>query len=134
MARTNLQVITDSLRIAGIINEIQTPSAEDAQEALRRMNDMILGWVRHNGIQLGFYPQTSLAANIPIDDEYFEVVTNLLAKRVCEVWGFQVSPDLREAAKSSWSSLLAEFIAPREADLTHVPGSTRNGYSIESDG
>lgn len=133
MARTNLQVITDSLRLSGVIHEIQTPSNEDAQDALRRLNDMMLGWERHKGIKLGFYPQTSLASNIPIDDEYFEVVTLQLAGRIADHWGGSLEPRVEVRAEKSWRSLVAEFLDPGEADLSHVPGKRGSGYDITSD-
>lgn len=133
MSRTNLQVITDAMRLAGITNQIETPSAEDSAEALNRMNDMILGWDRHNGIRLGYYPQTSLSANIPIDDEYFEALTALLAKKLCWVFSFGVSPELFDEANKAWSALLAEFASPEPADLRHAPGARRTTYDINSD-
>lgn len=133
MSRTNLAVITDAMRLAGIANQVETPSAEDSDTALDRMNDMILGWERHNGIRLGYYPQTSLSANIPIDDEYFEAVTALLAKKLCWVFSFGVSPELQEQASQSWSSLLAEFALPEPADMRHAPSSRRSTYNVNSD-
>lgn len=133
MARTNLQLITDSLRLASVIHEIQTPSNEDAQDGLRRLNDMMLSWKREKGIELGFYPQTALSANIPIDDEYFEVVTLQLAKRLAQHWGGSLSPDVEMQARDNWRSLIAEFLDPGEADLSHAPGKRRSGYEITSD-
>ena len=132
MARSNLQIITDALRLAGVIHEIQTPSNEDAQDALRRLNDLLLGWKRRNGIDLGFYPQTSLAANIPIDDEYFETVTLQLAQRVGEHWGTGLTDAVVSRSNSLWRSLLAEFNTPEPASLRHVPGR-RYSYDIDSD-
>lgn len=133
MARSNLQVITDSLRLAGVIHEIETPSNEDAQDALRRLNDLLLGWKRRNGIDLGFYPQTSLSANIPIDDEYFETVTLQLAMRIGEHWGTGIDQMVIARASDLWRSLLAEFSGPEPANLRHAPGRHRSGYDIDSD-
>jgi hypothetical protein len=131
--RTNLQLLTDSLRLAGIVGEIETPSNEDAQDALRRLNDMVLGWKRHKGVDLGFYPQTSLAAEIPIDDEYFEAVTLNLAKRIAQHWGVNLGMDVSVQAESSWRSILAEFIAPEPADASHFPGAGGRRWNIETD-
>ena len=132
MARTNLQLITDSLRLAGVIHEIETPSNEDAQDALRRLNDMMLAFKKNNGIKLGFYPQTSLAANIPVDDEYLETITLLLAKRLSQHWGASLSNDVMTEVNKSWRSLIAEFLAPPETDLRHVPGG-HGSYDITTD-
>ena len=132
MSRTNLTVITEALRLAGVIHEIETPANEDAQDALRRLNDMMLGWDKQKGIKLGFYPQTVLAENIPIGDEYFEVVTLMLAKRIAQHWGASLSPDVATQANESFRSLMAEFLDPGAANLNHVPGN-RYGYNIETD-
>ena len=133
MARTNLQIITDSLRLSGVIHEIETPSNEDAQDALRRLNDMMLTFEKNNGIKIGFYPQTSLSANIPIDDEYFETITLLLARRLAQHWGGTLSSDVMMQVNNNWRSLVAEFLDPGEADLSHVPGKRIGGYDINSD-
>ena len=133
MSRSNLQIITDALRLAEVIHEIQTPSNEDAQDALMRLNDMMLGWKRHKGIKLGYYPQTSLSADIPIDDEYFETVTLMLAKRLSQHWGGALSADVMTQANDGWRSLLAEFLDPGEADMSHVPSRSGYGYDINSD-
>lgn len=133
MARSNLQIISDALRLAGVIHEIETPSNEDSQDALRRLNDMVLGWKRRNGIELGFYPQTSLSANIPIDDEYFETVTLQLARRIGEHWGIGLDPTVMTRASELWRSMLAEFNVPEPASLRHAPGHNRYGYSIDND-
>jgi hypothetical protein len=94
---------------------------------------MMLGWKRQKGIELGFYPQTSLAANIPIDDEYFEVVTLQLSKRIGQHWGVGLSSDVLTEASAQWDGLLAQFIAPEPADMSHLPGTRRGSYSIDSD-
>lgn len=132
MARTNLQVLTDALRLAGVIHQIETPSNEDAQDALRRLNDMMLGLERHNGITLGFYPQSSLAADIPIDDEYFSDITALLAEQIALHWGTSLETSVLRQVDKSRRSLLAEFSVPKPAKLNHVPGR-RYSYDIDSD-
>jgi hypothetical protein len=133
LSRTNLTVITEALRLAGVIHEIETPTNEDAQDALRRLNDMMLGFERHKGVKLGYYPQTSLSADIPVDDEYFEVITLQLAKRIGQHWGTSLSPDVMAQASESWRSLMAEFIGSGEADLNHAPGHRGSSYDISSD-
>lgn len=132
MSRTNLQVITDSLRLCHVITEIETPSNEDAQDALRRLNDMMFSWRRQKGIDLGWVAQTSLAANIPVDDEYFEVVTLQLSKKLAAHWGFELPASTIQYANEQFASLLAEFIAPDAADMSHfIANGSR--YSIEND-
>lgn len=133
MARTNLQLITDSLRLVGVVGEIDTPSNEDAQDALRRMNDMMSRFDRVNGIRLGYYPQTSLSANIPVDDEYFEPITLLLSKPLAAHWGFSLPQATLMEINQAWSGLLAEFTAPEPADMDHLPAHGRSSYNINSD-
>lgn len=133
MSRTNLQVMQDALRLVGVIHQIQTPSNEDAQDALRRLNDMMLNWKRVHGIDLGFWPQTSTTADIPIDDEYFEVVTLQLAKNLALHWGVSLTPEASARAAELWTGLMSQFSAPSGARLSHVPGTRRNSYNIDSD-
>ena len=133
MSRSNLQVITDALRLVGIIRAIQTPNNEDSQDALLRLNDMMSAWEREKGIQLGYYPQTSLSANIPVDDEYFQVITENLARRLSLHWGVGLDPLVANSAEDGYHALLSEFAAPTAAKLDFVPGSRRSNYDIDTD-
>jgi hypothetical protein len=40
--------------------------------------------------------------------------------------------DVNVQAEDAWRALLAEFIAPEPADMSHVPGG-RSGYNVETD-
>lgn len=132
MARTNLAVITAALRLSGIIHQIQTPSNEDAQDGLSRLNDMMLGWKRVNGIDLGYVLQTSLAANIPVDDEYFEPIQLNLARKIAEHWGVQLAPETMDGASREFQSLVRQFSMPEPADMSHTPLRRSGWYNIES--
>ena len=49
---TNLQIITDALRSINVIDETETPSAEQGSHCLRQMNQMLAEWAV-DGIVLG---------------------------------------------------------------------------------
>ena len=134
MARSNLQIIDDALKLANIIDETEPSSPEESQDGLRRLNDMLLAWERHSRIKLGFYPQTVLADDIPVDDEYFEVITYSLADRLADHYGRDLPPRTQARVSVTFRDLLAEFTSPCEADMDHIPlGSGRGGYNIRQD-
>lgn len=65
---TNLDIITTALRIVNIIDENQPPPSELAAEGLESMNDLLADW-EADGIELGYFPQTNLAATSPLEDK-----------------------------------------------------------------
>jgi hypothetical protein len=56
----------------------------------------------------------------------------MLAKRLAAHWGLSLDPEVSSQAASQYNSLLAEFIAPEPADMSHFLLSGGR-YSIDSD-
>lgn len=105
MAVTNADLIADSLRELNVISEIQTPSAEQFAHALRKMNQMMAKWLE-DGIDLGYFPQTSPSEDCPIMD-YSELgVTLNLAIAVASNYGATVSAELGATAESAYATIL----------------------------
>ena len=121
---TNRDIITRSLRLANIIGESEHPSAEQAQDALDSMNDMLLDWQR-DGIELEYYKQSSLDNQIPLDDENLRAVRFSLAVEMLAEYGMPINDALAVKAANSYASLVRASIEIEEADMSHLPGSKR---------
>src|SRR3990172_1040655 len=64
---TNTEIITDSLRLLGVLAEGATPTAEQAADCLRMLNQLLATWEIDN-ITLGYFAQSDPAATCPIPD------------------------------------------------------------------
>jgi hypothetical protein len=94
---TNIDLIADALRELGVITEIQTPSAEQGEHALRKLNQMMAEW-KESGIDLQYFPQTLTSDPCPIPAYAESGVTCMLATRLASNYGAQVSIELAASA------------------------------------
>lgn len=105
MSVTNANLIADALRELNVISEIQTPSAEQYAHALRKLNQMMAKWAE-DGIDQGYFPQTSPSDDCPIMD-YAELgVTLNLAVAIASNYGASVSIELASNASSAYDTIL----------------------------
>ncbi len=109
---TNADLIADALREVNVISEIQTPSAEQYAHALRKLNQMMAKWLE-DGIEIGFYPQTSASDTCPIPDYAENGVTLTLAIMCASNYGATVSQELGATAASAFDTILRTSINAR---------------------
>ena len=62
---TNIELITKALLKLGVINESETPSAEQGIDALAELNALMEEW-DEAGIRLGWSEQTDLSETAPL--------------------------------------------------------------------
>lgn len=132
---TNLQVITDALRGLNVIDETETPSAEQGVHCLRQMNQMLAQWKEVDGIDLGYFEQSSTAATCPIPAWAEMGVAGKLALRVASDYGAEVSMGTAAKADDGYSAILRVLINQKleGADMSHLPQGTGHygsGYNI----
>ena len=130
---TNLDVITEALRIANIIRETEVPAAAQSTQALTVLNDMLSDW-RKDGIELGYYPQSALGGTIPLQDEDLLGVKYNLADMIVGRYGGALTPKNAEVARKSKARLEKRTTEVVESDFSHLPaGSARASYNINTD-
>jgi hypothetical protein len=83
---TNLQIINDALLDLGVINESETPSAEQGSHALRVLNQMLEAW-EEEGVRLGWCEQTDTSDDAPLPPYAFRGVTAALALELAPSYG-----------------------------------------------
>ena len=125
MAITNIQVITDALRLINVISEIDTPSAEQGSHALRRLNQMIAQW-EVDTVKFGYFAQSSTTDTCPIPDWAERGVTGQLALDLCPTYGASISAEGAKLADEGWTTILrtAMNLKLRPSDLTHLGGNS----------
>lgn len=121
---TNLDVITRALRIANIIREGEVPPAATSEEGLEALNDMMADW-EANGIELGYFPQTSLSATIPVEDKDLRGIKYNLALEITASLATQLTSTAVDIATESKARLEKGTVELFENSFEHLPGSRR---------
>ena len=130
---TNTQIITDALRLIKVLAEGEVPSAEQAADALRRLNQMMATW-DVDSVALGYHDQTDATASIPIPDWAEKGVMGQLAIELAPEYGAQMSPEAAKVADDGYQVILRRIaiLKLKPADMSHL-GSTNYRYNIETD-
>jgi len=134
---TNLELITDALREINVINEVQTPTAEQGTQALRKLNQMLEEW-KEDSLDLKWYKQSSTAATAPIPDFAETAVIMGLAIYCAPQYGASISVETAAKADNSITILRRKLITEKldNADMTHLPigsGHVVGTYDITTD-
>lgn len=127
---TNLDVITRALRIANVIREGETPPAATSEEGLEALNDMMADW-EATGIELGYYPQTSLAATIPVEDKDLRGIKYNLAREIASSLATLLTPEATRIAVNTKNRLAKGTREFFENSFEHLP-KTRRSYDVNT--
>lgn len=130
---TNFELLTDALRELGVISPFQSPTAEYAALALRKLNQL-MDLMQRDGIDLGYFVQTDVQAECPMQDSDCNIVMPILAMSLTINFpSAEVPPSLAGMALSNRQLLLRDAVLDNaeEASLSNLPsGSARRGSSI----
>lgn len=119
---TNSDLIRDALGLISVINESESPSAEQGAHGMRVMNQMLEQW-EEDGIKLQYFEQTDLTADFPCPAYTLVGVTGHLAIRLAPSYGATVSVELGDQADKGFQTILRKAINAkmRPADMSHLP-------------
>jgi hypothetical protein len=124
---TVLDLITDSLRYMNILDQIQSPSAEQGNTALTVLNDLMAD-MEADGIRLGWYPQTSMGAVVPLQDCDIRGVKWCLASELAGYYGIPLTERQLATIDSTYTKLAKRAVKYFESDLTGLPFAQGSGY------
>src|SRR5688572_8712130 len=94
---TNSELIRRALLLAQVVAEGIPLSAEQASDGLSSLNEMLADW-KESGIDLGYYPQTSVSADLPLYDDAVRAVRYNLAVSLAAEYERTASPDVYRIA------------------------------------
>ena len=100
-----LELVTGALRQIGIIGETQDASAEQGQDAVTRLNDMMAS-LAEDDVDLGWNPKATTADTVVLPLGEVETVRALLAVRLAGSYGVEVPPVTAMVADSGYKRLL----------------------------
>ena len=119
---TNNSVIKEALSILGVLDEIQSVSAEQGENGLSVMNDMLLEWDADQ-IDVGYYPQTDINAESPIYPDALAAVKHNLAIYLASYYGLEPKGPVLMIADRGYKRLLRDAMNAKiqEANMQGVP-------------
>jgi hypothetical protein len=117
---TNLDFITAALRLLNVIDENESPSAEQGVLGLRTLNQMLSQWAR-DGVRLGWYTQTDLQATAPIEAADERGVTFNLAVESAPYYGIEPIGKVTEIASATYAALAKAHQRYFQSDVSFLP-------------
>jgi len=129
---TALQIITKALRLRQALPAGQSPSAEDAADALYELNSLLAEWYEAD-IKLPQYSLSGLTANTTFDDADRYAVEGQLAKRLTD-YGMEMSAEAVVMADEAMGRLRLRYFQPGCVNFNELPLPTfgRWGYSVDN--
>lgn len=119
---TNIELIRRALLAIGVINESETPSAEQGADALATLNEMLEMW-EEEGVALGWAEQSDTGDDAPLPPYATRGVTLKLAIALAPDYGgaASITPALIKECDDAYGMIL------RKAALKNLkPNDTRN--------
>jgi hypothetical protein len=87
-----IEIITDAMQLIRMIDQNETPSAEQTAQALRILNDMLLNEAA-DGMRLGWFPQSSVTNTAPLRLQDVFGVKRILAGNLATANGIDLAKD-----------------------------------------
>lgn len=120
MSATNQELINYAFLKCNVIDESSSPSAEQGVVGLNVMNDMLANMSK-DGIKLGWYPQTNMAATSPLQNEDVGAIKYLLCAALAAHYGITLSELLLAEIGQSYTRLVKSALKYSEADMSELP-------------
>jgi hypothetical protein len=115
MTETQAIVYGAGRRCDGLLALGDTPTAAEAAEWLGALNGMMHGW-KSKGVDTEHVTLT-LSDDFPLDPEFEDGVTCMLAVRIAGQNGKQLSQQTIDSANSCWNALLAAYVTAPETSF-----------------
>lgn len=129
MSITNSDLVTAALRELSVLDETQTASAEQFNDTIRKLNQLMETW-EETEIRLEYFAQSVSSDSCPIP-KYAEIgVIASLAVLCAPTYGAQVSPSLATAAQLGYATILRKAVQEnlQPATMTNRSRSSAWGF------
>lgn len=122
MSYTNLDLITDAAIIINMIATTETLPGDEQTVLLNALNDMMAD-LFEDGINLGWYPQTSVSATAPLAVTDVRCVKLLFGREIAMRKGLTATlpADLKEEMEKAEEKLSKRTTEYFEADMSGLP-------------
>jgi hypothetical protein len=122
-----LDLVTQSLRDIAVISEIETPSAEQGQDAVTKLNQLMAS-LAEDDINFGWNPKSTTADPLVLPDGHHETIQALLSVRLCNGYGLPVPEVVGSVASEGYKRLLRRAVSnTMVTSCTDAPKGENNG-------
>lgn len=121
---TALEVITRALRKVRAYGAGETVSAEDAEDCLTALNDMLAGWAI-NGIDIA-HVALDFSDELDVPDDHLEAIKLSLAERIASDFGAEISPVDAAIADQGRAALRAYHFSIASLGIDHPAARPRS--------
>lgn len=127
MTSTVNEICEASLRLLNVIDEEETPSAEQGIKTLHILNDMMAD-AQSDGIELGWYPiaDADITNDAPLQNADVRAVKLCLAIEAAPHFGVEPLQTLKDLAADAYGKLAKRAIKTFEADVSGLPMADAN--------
>jgi hypothetical protein len=127
---TNLELLTSAFRKVGMIDENQSPSAEQGVIGLQLLNQLLAAWGESSITFPSWFTQSDLSATLPLPDWSERAVTASLAIEIAGEYERPVSDALATVASNSFDALLRKRVlqAIKPVDPSVPMSEAGSGY------
>jgi len=126
MSWTKRQIITQAFTEIGLASYVYNITANELQDAMRRLDNMMAAWTQKSIVFDPVYPQPSTYGAGDLDDDTnapddaIEPMYCMLGIRLAPSYGKQPSPDTRATAKTTYTALLGQYVRGTQVSLHHT--------------
>lgn len=120
MSATNQELVNYGFLKCNVIEDGGTADAQQGITGLNVLNDMLANMSK-DGIKLGWYPQTNLAAVSPLQNEDIGPIKYLLTAALAAHYGITLSELLLAEIGQANTRLVKSALKYSEADLSELP-------------
>jgi hypothetical protein len=128
-----LDLITGSLRDIGVIGESETPTAEQGQTGVTKLNELMAS-LAEDGIDLGWAPVSLTTDTVVLPAGHISALKAMLSVSQASVYGADPSPMVAGRANNGYIRLLGQAfsLAVERAQSNTLPAgnSQRSGERI----
>lgn len=110
----NSDIVTASFQKLGIVGDDEAPDAAQGQVGLTCLNDMLADWAA-DGIWLGWWPQTSLAATAPLEASDVKAVKLSLVLELSAHYAIAPPQAVLVAQDEAYQKLVKRYIRYNES-------------------
>lgn len=123
-----LDLATDTLRQLGVISEIETPSAEQGQDAVTKLNDLMAS-LEEDGINLGYNPKATTADSIVLPAGHVSAIKALLGVALADSYGLTPPSVMSAFADAGYKRLLRNAVTDQmRQGVSDAPKGQSNPY------
>ena len=127
----NIDIITEAYQLANVTNDREVLNSRQSSKGLTFLNDMMGDW-QEDGIELGYFPQTLVSDDFPVEDKFFRGVKYNLALAVAGANGVVAPDETRRIAGITFDRLAKATTEVVDTKFNHMPIGGRRGFNVET--